>query len=176
MITILNRPLQLMKETFIPRTYDETHFEMDWTMEAGGMVPSHFHRYADEHFTVTDGEVVFSVDGNEVIKRVGETLLVARMTPHSIANKSGARIALRAKYTPCADTHKMFMAWAFFADEGNGTFAGMLKWWYVQEKLGWKKFSEPADGMGRMVFDILGGLAMLSGALFGWKKYLQSFE
>lgn len=175
MTIILNRPLQLMKETFIPRSFDDAHFEMDWTMEAGGMVPSHFHRHADEHFTITEGEVMFLVDGKEMVKKTGETLFVPRMTPHGITNKSGSRIALRARYTPCADTHKMFMAWAFFADEGNGLFAGMLKWWYVQEKLGWKKFSEPADAMGRLIFSILGAWAMLCGALFGWKKYLQSF-
>lgn len=176
MIDIINRPLHLMKETFIPRSYDASHFEMDWTMEAGGVVQAHLHRHADEYFTVTGGEVTFTVNGETIVKKKDETLQVPRMTPHSISNTSGAQIMLHVKYTPCAHTHKMFIAWAYFADEGSGMFAGMLKWWYVQEKLGWKKFSEPADGAGKAMFALLGGLATLLGALLGWKKYLEIFE
>lgn len=175
-VNIINRKIILLKEVFTPLSFDEQHFEMDWTMEAKGMVPTHLHRHMDEHFTVTKGEVTFQVNGETIVKQAGETLFVPKMVPHGINNKTNGQIALRVRYTPCVDAHKMFEAMAYFADEGNGMFTGMLKWWYVQEKMGWRKFSEPADVAGRLFFAIIGGLALLCGALGGWKNYLKEFE
>lgn len=174
-VNILNRELKLGSETFIPNSFDETHFAMDWTMAGGGMVPTHFHRHMDEHFTVTTGPVTFTVNGEQIVKQTGETLLVPKMQPHSIKNSTKQPVALRVHYTPNADTQKMFQSWALFTDEGDGMLTGMLKWWYVQDKLGWKKFSEPADGMGRVMFGILGSIAMLAGRVRGWDKYLNRF-
>jgi len=175
MSNLLNRAIAFGGETFIPRSFDENSFVMDWEAQKGASVPTHFHRHSDEHFTVTKGEVTFTVNGENILKREGETLFVPKMTPHSIKNKSNNTIGLRVVYVPCADTHKMFGCWATLQDEGNSMMAVFMKWWFIQQKLGWRKFSEPADGGGRVMFSVIGGLAMLLGNLLGWKKYLKDF-
>lgn len=175
MSNLLNRTVAFGGEKFVPRSFDENSFVMDWEAGKGAGVPPHFHRYSDEHFTVTKGEVTFTVNGETMVKREGDTLVVPRMTPHSIKNKTNDAIGLRVVYTPNADTHKMFGCWSTLLDEGNGMMSVFMKWWFIQEKLGWRKFSEPADGGGRAMFSAVGGLAMLLGGLLGWKKYLDKF-
>lgn len=174
--SILNQPLRMMKETFTPRSYDESHFEMDWTLEAGGAVPPHQHRYMDEHFTVTEGEATFTVNYETVVKQVGETLLVPRGTRHGITNKTKSRIGLKARYSPCADTHKFFAAMSYFSENGQISMGGMFKAFYVQKKLGWKPFSEAADAGGAIMFGLMNGIGAVCGVLGGWSKYLKEFE
>ena len=175
MVNIINRPISFAGETFTPRNFDNNNFTMDWETVKGNQVPLHFHRHMDEHFTVTKGEATFTVNGETIVKKEGETLLVPKMTPHSIANKTNDSIGLRVTYTPNADAHKMFQAWAMFQDNGDSMLTGMTKWLYIQEKLDWQKFSEPADGGGKAMFAVFGALANLFGGLFAWKKYLDKF-
>ncbi len=173
---ILNREIPLGKEKFIPRSFDENNFVMDWECTKGGMVPPHFHRHMDEHFTVTKGEVTFTVNGGKIVKHEGETLLVPKMTPHSIKNNSDESIALRVTYTPNADAHKMFSAWATFHDDGDSLLTGFLKWLYLQKKLNWRKFSEPAHPVGTAIFAAMDGVALTLGKINGWDKYLDKFN
>jgi hypothetical protein len=79
-------------------------------------------------------------------------------------------------YTPNADVHKMFTAWATFNDEGDSLFVGIMKWLYLQDKLNWKKFSEPAPAIGRGIFNVLTLFALLAGKLCRWDKYLVKFN
>lgn len=176
MTNILNREILLGKEKFIPRSFDQNNFVMDWECAKGGMVPPHFHRYMDEHFAVTKGEVTFMVNGETILKREGETLLVPKMTPHSIKNNSGDSIGLRVSYTPNADADKMFSAWAAFHDGGDSLLTGFLKWLYLQKKLNWKKFSEPAHPVGTGIFAVMDGVAIMLGKINGWNKYLPKFN
>lgn len=173
---ILNRSLRIMNETFTPLSFDETHFEMDWTMAAGNAVPPHQHRHADEYFTVTAGEVTFMVNGETIVKQPGDTLLIPKGTRHGISNKTKGLIGLRVRYAPCADTHKMFTAMNYFSEGNTVSMRGAFKTFYVQDKLGWKKFSEGADTGGTAFFGIMNGIASVCGALFGWKKYLKEFS
>lgn len=175
MSRILNRPLRMMKETFLPLSFDENHFEMDWSMEPGGFVPPHMHAHKDEHFTVTKGEVLFTVGDKTVVKKTGDTLMVTKGMLHSIANKTKEQIGLRVRYTPCADTEKFFQALNYFSSDGEVSMSAMLKVFYVQEKLGWKKFSEAADAGGTVMFGMLKILANVFGLIFGWSKYLRNF-
>jgi len=108
MKTNIFRPIKIGKETFHPKFFDESSFIMDWTMQEGGAVPQHLHKHMDELFTVTEGEVLFTVNGQKMIKKTGEVLFVPRGTPHSIKNETKEKIGLTVKYSPCADTHRMF--------------------------------------------------------------------
>jgi quercetin dioxygenase-like cupin family protein len=88
MKTDIFRPLKIGKEVFHPTSFDENSFVMNWTMEAGGAVPQHVHKYMDEHFTITKGEILFTVNGKKIIKKEGEELFIPKGTAHSIKNQT----------------------------------------------------------------------------------------
>jgi len=62
----------------------------------------------DEHFTVSKGEILFQVNGEKIIKKAGEEFFVPKGIVHSVTNMIAGQAAMRVKYTPCADTHRMF--------------------------------------------------------------------
>ena len=57
------RELKMGKETFLPVSVENNIFKMMWWCEPGGGVPNHIHPHMDEHFTVLEGEVEFTVSG-----------------------------------------------------------------------------------------------------------------
>lgn len=72
--------------------------------------------------------------------------------------------------------YKMFSAWATFRDEGDSLMTGLMKWLYLQKKLNWKKFSEPAHPVGTGIFAVMDGVAITLGKINGWAKYLVQFK
>ncbi len=173
METNIFRPISFGKEVFYPKSYDENSFIMDWTMEAGGMVPPHLHKYSDEHFTVTKGEVLFTVNGEKITKQVGDTLLVPKGTPHSIKNPGKGQIGLTVKYSPCADVHRMFQIVAALDETNPGKVMNMVKYFYLSPRLGLKDFSTPQPAF---AMTIISGIVTLIGKLSGWDKLIAQFK
>lgn len=173
MKTNIFRPLRFGKETFHPKSYDENSFIMDWSVEAGGGVPPHLHQHMDEHFTVTKGEVEFTVNGNKIVKQVGETLFVPKGTIHSIKNAGNDQVALAVKYEPCADTHRMFEIIATFDEKKPGSIINMLKYFYISPRLGLKSFSTPQPAA---INSVINGIATIIGKVSGWDKLVKQFK
>ncbi|MBP6730656.1 MAG: cupin domain-containing protein [Chitinophagales bacterium] len=167
------KPIQLGTETFHPVSYTADLFVMDWTMKAGGKVPAHVHIYMDEHFTVTDGEVKFTVNGRAIIKKQGEELLVPKGTVHSITNTTGQTISMRVKYTPCSDAHRMFEILTLLNETSPGSGLNMAKYFYIFPRLGLKEFSAVPSPAAMKVMNLL---LTVMGKLAGWDKFVRQLK
>ncbi len=173
MTTNIFRPIKFGKEVFHPKSYDENSFVMDWTMEAGGMVPPHKHEFMDEHFLITKGEVKFKVNSKTVVKKQGEEFLVPKGTPHSISNASGAPIGITVTYSPCSDTHRLFEMIATFDEANPGKVMNMLKSFYVGSRIGLKPFSTPHPAFASSIINFI---ITLTGKASGWDKLVKQFS
>ena len=173
MTTDIFRAIKFGKEVFYPKSYDENSFVMDWTVEAGGKVPSHVHIHMDEHFKITIGEILFEVNGEKIIKRVGEEFFVPRGTIHSVTNAIKGQAGMTVTYSPCADTHRMFQILSTLDNEQPNSMMNMMKYFYLVPRLGLKEFSSV-----RPVFlmTIMTGVVTIMGKLAGWDKLINKYK
>ena len=167
------KEINLGKEVFIPKHYDENSFVMDWTMEAGGKVPPHFHKYTDEHFKINKGEILFTVNGQKMLKKQGEELFVPKGIVHTLSNSGKGQVHVTVTYSPCADTHRFFEIMATLDDKNTGSPNNIIKYLYLAPRLGLKEFSTPGSAF---VLSILNGLTSIMGKLLGWDKLLLKFK
>lgn len=167
------REIKLGKEVFIPKHYDENTFVMDWTMQAGGKVPTHFHKFSDEHFKITKGEVEFTVSGEKISKKAGEELFVPKGIPHAINNSGKDAVQITVTYSPCADTHRLFEILVQVDEKNTGSQIKMIKYFYLAPHLGLKEFSTPSPAF---ILSILNGLSTFMGKLMRWDKLLQKIK
>lgn len=173
MLTDIFKPISIGREVFTPVMYDEDRFVMDWTMNAGGTVPTHIHEYSDEHFVVTKGTVNFSVNGSLVIKRVGEELFVPKGVPHGISNATLQEIGLRVTYSPCADVHRMFEILSVLNTKSPGSAVNMVRYFYIYPRLGLKPFSSIPSAV---IANLLQAFVTIIGKLAGWDKLVSQFR
>lgn len=167
------RPIRMGKEVFHPKSYDTNSFVMDWTIEAGGKVPNHYHQHMDEHFMVIKGEILFQVNGEKLLKKAGEEFFVPKGTIHSVTNSAKEQSGMTVKYTPCADTHRMFQILESLDQENPGSTLNMVKYFYLVPRLGLKEFSTISPAF---VMNVMNGLATIMGKLAGWDKLISRFK
>ena len=146
---------------------------MDWTIEGGGKVPSHVHNHMDEHFKISLGEIQFIVDGERIVKRVGEDLFVPRGTIHSVTNNTKGKAGMTVTYSPCADTNRMFEILSTLDDEKPNSMMNMMKYFYLVPRLGLKEFSSLRPVF---IMSIMNGLVTMMGKLAGWDKLIAKFK
>ncbi|MBK7762688.1 MAG: cupin domain-containing protein [Bacteroidetes bacterium] len=173
MTTNIFRPIKFGKEIFHAKSYDENSFVMDWRVEAGGKVPPHIHYHMDEHFSITQGEIIFHVNGEKITKKSGEDFFVSKGTLHSVTNANKGQSAITVTYSPCADTHRMFHILAALDEENPGSVMNMMKYFYLVPRLGLKEFSSihPA-----YLMNILNHTVTFIGKLSGWDKLIAKFK
>ena len=173
MNAIIYEPFSFEKQTFKCVSYDDSEFIMNWAMEPNGSVPTHIHKYSDEYFFITKGEVEFKVNGETILKKAGEELLVKKGIPHSITNNTKEEIAVKVKYTPCADIHRMFLIMATLDKSNPGSSLNIAKYFYLVPRLGLKEFSTPQP---EIIFKILTVVFTAVGKLSGWDKLVEKFK
>jgi quercetin dioxygenase-like cupin family protein len=69
-------------------------------IQAGHGPPPHVHQREDEIFHVLAGEVLFTVDGQEMVLKAGETLHAMRGIPHTFTNKGPEAARMIVVVTP----------------------------------------------------------------------------
>lgn len=173
MSTAIFKPIKLGKEEFLAISYDLDSFVMDWTVQAGGKVPPHVHHHMDEHFKVTEGEILFQVNGKRIIKKVGEEFFVPKGTVHSVTNIVKGQSAMRVKYTPCADTHRMFEIIIDLDQNKPGSMVNMIKYFYLVPRLGLKEFSAISP---KFIMSTMNSFATIIGKLSGWDKMISKYK
>ncbi|MCZ2278550.1 MAG: cupin domain-containing protein [Bacteroidia bacterium] len=173
MTTDILRPIRLGKEVFHPKSYDENSFVMDWTVEAGGKVPPHVHHHMDEHFKITKGEITFQVNGEKITKKVGEEFFVPKGTVHSVTNAIKGQSGMTVKYSPCADTHRMFQILSTLDKENTGSIMNMIKYFYLVPRLELKEFSAVSPAF---LMSIMNVIITIMGKLSGWDKLVDRFR
>src|ERR1043165_8409721 len=167
------KPMSMGKEVFHPISFDENTFVMNWSVEGGGMVPPLVHIHMDEHFTVTYGEVTFTINKQKIIKQPGEELLVPKGVEHSIKNHTCQQVGLQEKYTPCADVHRIFEIVATLSEINPGSAVTVIDLSYVYPRLGLKEFSTIAVPG---VMPVLHFVITVTGKLAGWDKLVVQFK
>ena len=102
-------------ETFIFTHVDEhaKDIQFDVYLERGGMLTGtgmqHIHPDADEEFTVHTGKLTMMVNGITGTLGPGESLHVARGTPHYFRNGHDGDTLLTAKFTPGRQFLRFFL-------------------------------------------------------------------
>ena len=61
---------------------------------------THAHTGEDDSFYVLEGELIFTVDGEEIVAGPGTFVLVPPGVPHTFANRGGARARLVNVHAP----------------------------------------------------------------------------
>jgi quercetin dioxygenase-like cupin family protein len=75
-------------------------FALDCLVGVGGGPPPHRHLAEDELFTITEGTVRFSAEGETKLLSAGESIYVPRGTAHAYTNDGDAAARMIAVYTP----------------------------------------------------------------------------
>jgi quercetin dioxygenase-like cupin family protein len=75
-------------------------FALDCLVGVGGGPPMHRHLAEDELFTITDGTIKFSADGETRSLSSGETIFVPRGTAHAYTNDGTSAARMIAVYSP----------------------------------------------------------------------------
>ena len=86
----------------------------------GGGPPPHVHSREDEGFYVLEGEITFTVDGEQVLATAGMFANMPVGTPHSFKNESNKPAKMLVSIVP-AGLEKMFMEIAVPLAEGATT-------------------------------------------------------
>jgi quercetin dioxygenase-like cupin family protein len=88
-------------------TPDELEVEATW--DPGGAVPPpHLHPSQDEEFEIKEGELTAVVDGTERRLGPGDTLLIARGTPHKMWNQGSETAKASWRTRPALRTADWF--------------------------------------------------------------------
>lgn len=172
MATDIFRPITFGKETFHAQSFDAQSFVMHWTVAKGGKVPGHYHQHMDEHFLITEGEILFAVNGEKILKKAGESYFVPKGVVHAVINHNKGNSSAKVTYSPCADTHRMFEIIAALDNDRPGSMMNMMIYFYLVPKLGLKEFSTIHP---KMVMAIMRGLVNTIGFFGRWKKYTVRF-
>ena len=167
--TRVMQPFAFMKQEFRCRKYDENRFELDFSMEPKGFVPSHLHPHMDELFVITGGQGEFVVDGKKITAKVGDQILVKKGIPHSLKTVSHEPLTCVVTYTPCSDTHKMFAIFAGLTQDGHSGNSLMMKGEYLCRKAGLETFAQSPGALGVVEAAVMGVMTFI-GNLSGWAK------
>ena len=58
------------------KTAMETYVRFNWRSVPGGVITEHIHPHQEERFTIKEGEAHFTLNGEELVARAGETIVV----------------------------------------------------------------------------------------------------
>jgi uncharacterized RmlC-like cupin family protein len=75
-------------------------FALDCVVGVGGGPPPHRHLAEDELFYVFEGEISFTARAETSLVGAGESIFIARGTPHAYRNVGDAHARMVAVYTP----------------------------------------------------------------------------
>lgn len=165
-------PIYFLKQHFRCISFDENEFIMDFSMEPGGFVPSHYHKYMSERFEITGGEGEFIIGGKKQVPAVGDIIFVEKGIPHSLRTISTIPLTCKVRYSPSSDTDKMFAIFAALSQEGYQGIKLMLKAEYLCRRAGIKEFSR-SKGVMNWIEKMIMILLIPIGTLKGWNKWLQ---
>lgn len=150
------------KERFQILQLSEAVCEFDWTLEPGGSVPAHFHQESDELFHVLLGELTVKMDGQKKVVKTGETLLIPKMTPHNVSNRTKENVICRVSFEPAADQGKLFEILFFLKERIPKDKNVLFKALFILDKVGFKEFSTIQGGLKYLMLLIMSVLKILA--------------
>ena len=80
---------------------------------------SHYHPYQENRFTVTQGQLLFNIDGNEQIASVGAIVSIPKKVPHSFYNSGHTDAHYVQEFFPALNIDRLFETFFVLAKEGK---------------------------------------------------------
>jgi quercetin dioxygenase-like cupin family protein len=92
-----------------------------WRSVPGGVITEHIHPHQEERFIITSGEARFTLNGEELVARAGETIIVPAGVRHSEGNPGPGEIQAFVELRPALRSKEFHEAVAGLAADGSTT-------------------------------------------------------
>jgi mannose-6-phosphate isomerase-like protein (cupin superfamily) len=99
----------------------------DWRSVPGGVITEHIHPGQEERFTIIAGEAHFTLDGEALVGRPGDTVVVPAGIPHSEGNPGPGEVHGVVELRPALKTKELHEAFAGLVADGGTTARGAPK-------------------------------------------------
>jgi quercetin dioxygenase-like cupin family protein len=110
--------------TAVAEDNDGQLVRFSWRSVPGGLITEHIHPHQEERFIITSGEARFTLNGEELTARAGETIIVPAGVPHSEGNPGPAEIRAVVELRPALRSRQFHEAVASLAAAGRTTARG----------------------------------------------------
>ena len=107
--------------TAVAEDSDGQLVRFSWRSVPGGVITEHIHPGQEERFIITAGAARFTLDGEELVARAGETVVVPAGVRHSEGNPGPAEIRAVVELRPALRTREFHEAVAGLAADGRTT-------------------------------------------------------
>jgi mannose-6-phosphate isomerase-like protein (cupin superfamily) len=107
--------------TAVAEDSDGQLVRFSWRSVPGGVITEHVHPRQEERFIITSGEARFTLDGEELTARAGDTIVVPAGMPHSEGNPGRAEIQAIVELRPALRSKEFHEAVAGLAADGRTT-------------------------------------------------------
>lgn len=85
----------------------------------------HYHPYQENRFTLNQGQLLFTVDGKEILAKAGDTISIPKNVPHSFHNSGPIEAHYIQEFFPALKIDSLFESFFFLAQEGKLNKKGM---------------------------------------------------
>lgn len=79
----------------------------------------HYHPYQENHFTVTQGQLLFNLNGKETIVKGGDIISIPKNVPHSFYNSGNVDAHYVQEFFPALKIDSLFETFFILANEGK---------------------------------------------------------
>ena len=107
--------------TAVAEDSDGQLVRFSWRSIPGGVITEHVHPRQEERFIITSGEARFTLDGEELTARAGQTIVVPAGVRHSEGNPGSAEIQAIVELRPALRSKEFHEAVAGLAADGRTT-------------------------------------------------------
>jgi mannose-6-phosphate isomerase-like protein (cupin superfamily) len=107
--------------TAVAEDCDGQLVRFSWRSVPGGLITEHVHPHQEERFIVTSGEARFTLDGEELIARAGDTVVVPAGVRHCEGNPGPAEVQAVVELRPALRSKQFHEAVAGLAADGRTT-------------------------------------------------------
>ena len=121
---LVEDPVFRYRLRFTPREGDTLRVDI-WVDAGGGVSIPHYHPVVQERFTVVEGEVTFTVDGEKHVRRAGETIVAEPGMRHAFENTGDVEAHMTVDAEPALDLQRNLEEGAALARQGTYTRHGV---------------------------------------------------
>ena len=79
----------------------------------------HYHPYQENRFTVTQGQLLFNIDGKEQLATLGDIISIPKNIPHSFYNSGHAEAHYFQEFFPALKIDRLFETFFVLAKDGK---------------------------------------------------------
>ena len=80
---------------------------------------SHYHPYQENRFTLTQGQLLFTIDGKEQLATLGDIISIPKNIPHSFYNSGHAEAHYIQEFFPALKIDRLFETFFVLAKDGK---------------------------------------------------------